>query len=75
MQTINDVSKIWKTVQRKFIFIWNVRWESSIHFIQLSIVIDKKILVFSHEIVFIEIEAALLSVTMRERAMAFAATI
>ena len=75
MQTINDVSKIWKTVQRKFIFIWNVRWESSIHFIQLSIVIDKKILVFSHEIVFTEIEAALLSVTMRERAMAFAATI
>ena len=75
MQTITDVSKIWKTVQRNLIFIWNVRWDAGIHFIQLSIAIDKKILVFSHETVFIEIEAALLSVTMRERARAFAATI
>ena len=58
MQIITDVSKVLKTVQRNFIFLLNVLWESSIHFI----------LVYSHKMVFIRNVAALLYVTMRERA-------
>ena len=42
MQIITDVSKVLKTVQRNFIFLLNVLWESSIHFTQLSIVLAKK---------------------------------
>ena len=65
MQIIADVSKISKTVQCNLIS--DFLWESTIHFTQLSIVLAKRILVFSHKMVFIENEAALVCVTMRER--------
>ena len=68
MQIIADVSKISKTVQCNLIS--DFLWESTIHFTQLSIVLAKRILVFSHKMVFIENEAALLCVTMREHTRA-----
>ena len=61
MQIIAVVKKILKTVQSNLIFILNVLSESSIQFTQLSIVLAKKILVFSHKMVFIENEPALLA--------------
>ena len=73
--SIADIIKISKTVQRKLTFILNALSESSIHFTQLSIVLPKKMLVLSHKMVRIKNEAALLCVTMRERATAFAAAI
>ena len=75
MHIIADVNKISKTVQRNLTFILNVLSESGIHFTQLSIVLAKKMLLLSHKMVHIKNEAALLCVTMRERARAFAATI
>ena len=42
MHIIADVNKISKTVQRNLTFILNVLSESSIHFTQLSIVLDQK---------------------------------
>ena len=65
MQIIADVSKISKTVQCNLIS--DFLWVSTIHFTQLSIVLAKRILVFSHKMVSIENEAALVCVTMRER--------
>ena len=61
MQIIAVVKKILKTVQSNLIFILNVLWISSIQFTQLSIVLAKKILVFSHKMVFIENEPELLA--------------
>ena len=57
MQIIAVVKKI--AVQSNLIFILNVLWKSSIQFTQLSIVLAKK--VFSHKMVFIENEPALLA--------------
>ena len=70
MQIIADVSKISKTVQRNLNFILNVLWEYRIHFTQLSIVLAEKNILFSHKMVFIENEAVLLSLIMREPARA-----
>ena len=67
MKIIGDVSRISKTVQRNLIFILNVLSGSSIYLTLLLIV--------SHKMVFIENKTALLCVTMREHARAFAATI
>ena len=75
MQITTEVSKISKTVQAELIFISNAFSESTIHFDYLSKVLPKKMLLVSYEVVFIENEAVLLCVTMRERARAFTAAI
>ena len=75
MQITTDVSKISKTVQPNLTFILNILSELSIHFSQISIVIAKKnVGLFTYRF-FIENDAALLCVTVRERAREFAATI
>ena len=66
--------KISETVQTNLTFILNILSEFSIHFTQLARVLAK-MFVFSHNMVFIENEAALLCVTMREQAREFAAKI
>ena len=74
MHIIADVNKISKTVQRNLTFILNVLSESSIHFNSFQWLLLKRML-FSHKMVFIKNEAALLCVTMRERAGAIVGTI
>ena len=71
MQITADMSEIWKLFQRDLTFILNDLSESSIHFAYFSIAFAKKYI----DSFFIENEAVLLWVTMRERARAFAATI
>ena len=63
MQVTVDASEILKTVLCDLTFILNVLPESSIHFVQLSIVIAKKRLSVSHKSVFIENKPVLLCVT------------
>ena len=83
MQIIADLSKILKTVQREVIFILNVLLESNINFIKFSIVLAKRknywnlycFVSFTKKVIFIENEAVLLCVTIREHARAFVATI
>ena len=75
MQIIADVKKIPKTAQHKLIFILNVLCKSSIHFTHFQYFLLKRLFVFSNNMVFIESEAVLLCVTMRERARLYAATI
>ena len=70
MQMIADASKISKTLHCNHIFTLNVLLEPSINFTQLQQFLLKRILVFSHKMVFTENEAALLCVTTRERARA-----
>ena len=75
MQIIADVSKMLETVQRNLTFILNVPSETSITLPSFQLFLLKGMLVFSHKIVFIENETALLGVTMRERARGFPGTI
>ena len=63
MQITADVSKISKTVQRKVTFILIVLSESSIHFF-LEWLLPKKMLLDSHEVIFIKNETVLLWVTI-----------
>ena len=67
MQIITDVSKISKTVQPNLTFILNFILPS------FQSLLLKRILAFSHKMIFIENEAALLCATMRELAREFAA--
>ena len=63
MHIIDDVNKISKTIQR------NLTFTLSGFFLLI------RMLVFSHKLIFIKNETALLCVTMQERARAFVATI
>ena len=69
MQIIADISKISKTIQRN---LFLKMFFENLAFILPSFqqFLLKRILVFSHKMVFIENEAALLCVTMREGARA-----
>ena len=74
MQTTTDVSKISKTVRRDLAFILNGHSEFSIHFPSSQMFLQKRIMLVSHKVIFIENEAALLCIAMQERARVFAAT-
>ena len=74
MQTTTDVSKISKTVRRDLAFILNGHSEFSVHFPSSQMFLQKRIMLVSHKVIFIENEAALLCIAMQERARAFAAT-
>ena len=71
MQITADINKIYKTVQCELTFILNVLSQSSIH----SFIVLVKKMLLSHKVFFIENEPVLLSVTMRERATAFATAV
>ena len=75
MHIIADVNKTSKTVQRNLTFI--LMFFQNLAFILPSFqwFLIKGMLVFSHKMIFIKNEAALLCVTMRKRARAFVATI
>ena len=73
MQITADLNKISKTVQPDLTLILNALPEFILPSFQQFFL--KRILLVSYKAVFIENEALLLSITMRERAKAFEATI
>ena len=75
MQITADVSKIAKTFEPDFIFLFDVLSESLFGFVSYSVFLAVEMLLFLQKSVFIENEAAQQCVTMRKRFSSILATI
>ena len=71
MHIITDVNKISKTIQRNLTFILMLFQNLAFILPSFQQFLLKRMLVFSHKMIFIKNETALLCVTMRERARTF----